>query len=53
MLNKVDPRIASVVKNLAGDKLDIVLIQAEDLMLLEGKTAERALADALEIYKLV
>lgn len=53
MLTKVDPRIAQVVKNMAGDKLDLILIQAEDLMLIEGKSAERALADALDIYKLV
>lgn len=53
MLNKVDPRIAELVTRLAGDKLDVVLIQAEDLMLIEGKKAERALADALELFKIV
>lgn len=52
MLNKVDPRIASLVTKLAGTKLDIVLIRAEDLTK-EGKSPERALADALETFKLV
>lgn len=53
MLSKVDPRIANMVKKLAGDKLDVVLIQAEDLMLLHGKSTERALADALDVFRLV
>lgn len=53
MLKNVDKRIVAIVIKKSGDKLDQVLTQAEDLMLIQGKTAERALADALEIYKLV
>lgn len=53
MLDRVDPRIAEIVKKKAGDKLDIVLVQAEDFVLLEGKSDARALADALEKFKLV
>lgn len=52
MLNVVDWRIAQLVTRLAGDKLDIVLLHAEDLVA-EGKQPERALADALEKFKLV
>jgi hypothetical protein len=52
MLNLVDARIAELTVKLAGDKLDIVVIKAEDLMAL-GKKPERALADALEAFKLV
>lgn len=52
MLNTVDKRIADLTKRLAGDKLDVVLIQAEEYLLL-GKKKERALADALEKFKLV
>lgn len=52
MFNKVDKRIMEITVKLAGDKLADVLSQAEDLMLIEAKDAQRALADALEIYKL-
>lgn len=52
MLNRVNPRIAELVQKKAGDKLDIVLLQAEELVA-QGKTMERALADALEKFKLV
>lgn len=52
MLDLVDPRVAELTRKLAGDKLDIVLIQAEDLVA-KGKSRQRALADALEIFKLV
>jgi alpha-D-ribose 1-methylphosphonate 5-triphosphate synthase subunit PhnI len=54
VLRTVDRRIAAIVKNLAGiEKLGAVVSYAEDLILLQGKTTERALADALEKYKLV
>lgn len=53
MLDQVDKRIAKLVTKLAGDKLDVVLIHAEDLVLLQGKKPERALADSLETFKLV
>lgn len=52
MLDSVDKRIAAIVKKQAGDKLDVVLITAEDLVLLAGKKPERALADALEKYRI-
>jgi hypothetical protein len=52
MLDKVDKRIANLVKAKAGDKLDKVLEAAEELALLEGKTPERSLADALDKYRL-
>lgn len=52
MLETVDPRIAALTRKLAGEKLDIVLIQAEDFAR-QGKSTERALADALETFKLV
>jgi len=53
MLNTVDPRISAIVRRLAGvEKLPAVVDYAEDLILLNGKTTERALADALEKYKL-
>ena len=51
MFDKVDFRIRALVEKLAGDKLDIVLIAAEDLVK-EGKMPERALADALQRFKL-
>lgn len=51
ILKKVDTRIAEIVVKQSGDKLEKVLSQAEDLMLIEAKDAERALADALEIFK--
>jgi hypothetical protein len=53
MLKTVDPRIADMTKRIAGDRLGAVVEFAEDLILLKGKTTERALADALEKYKLV
>lgn len=51
MLEKVDKRIAEIVKKQAKDKLDLVLIEAEDLMK-TGKDCGRALADALEKYRI-
>lgn len=53
ILSLVDGRIAKLVSRLATDKLDLVCIHAEDLVLLKGKSPERALADALESFKLV
>lgn len=52
MLSKVDPRIASIVKSKAGDKLDKVLEAAEYFEEFDKKTPARALADALEQFKL-
>lgn len=52
MLESVDKRIAAVVVKKAGKKLDQVISQAQDLVLIEGKTPARALADALELYNL-
>jgi hypothetical protein len=48
----VDGRISAMVKQLAGDKLEEVLFQAEEYIE-AGRYPERALADALEKYKLV
>ena len=53
MLNTVDSRISAIVRRRAGDKLPAVVDFAEDLILMYGKTTERALADALEKYNLV
>ena len=52
MLKMVDKRIAQIAKDLAGDKLDIVLLHSEELMA-TGKKPARALADALEKFKLI
>lgn len=54
MSNKpTDPRIEAMVVKKAGEKLDLVLTHAEELMVTQGKSHERALADALENFKLV
>jgi hypothetical protein len=50
--SKVDPRISAMVSKLAGDKIEDVLLLAWELTE-SGKQPERALADALEKYKLV
>lgn len=52
MLDKVDKRIAELVKKRAGSKLDQVLATAEQLVTHLEKKPARALADALEFYKL-
>ncbi len=52
MLNKVNIKVYQLAQKLAGDKFDIVLIRAEELVA-EGKKPERALADSLEQLKLV
>lgn len=49
---EIDSRILALAQKLAGDKWDVVQIQAEDLVK-QGKSTERALADALEMFKLV
>ncbi len=48
----VDKRIAELIAKLAGDKLDIVTLKADELAA-EGKSYSRAYADALEAFKLV
>ena len=53
MLKQVDKRIAALATRLAGDKLEQVLTLAQSLVETEGKKPGRALADALETYKLV
>lgn len=53
LLNEVDQRIGAMVRRLAGDKLGSVVFHAEDLILLQGKQPNRALADALETFKLI
>lgn len=53
MLTRVDARIAEIVKKKAGEKLDAVVLHAEELVRTEEKTPARALADALEKMKLV
>ena len=52
MLSKVDKRIAALATKIAGDKLDIVLIRAEEFIA-DGKQPARALADSLESFKLI
>ena len=52
MLKMVDKRIAQIAKDLAGDKLDIVLLHAEELIAV-GKKPARALADSLDKFKLI
>lgn len=44
---KIDPRVMEIVSKIAGDNLSKVLEDAELLVMMEGKTPERALADVL------
>ena len=53
LLRRVDPRIASLFKKIVPkEKLGLIMEAAEHLIF-EGKQEERALADALELFKLV
>lgn len=52
MLSKVDKRVAALAAKLSGDKLDIVVLHANELIA-EGVTPGRALADALEKFNLI
>jgi hypothetical protein len=53
LISELDPRIAAIVRRVSGDKLDQVVFYAEDLILLQGKQPNRAIADSLETFKLV
>jgi len=50
---KINPKVYALFTKLAGDKLEVVRATAVTLAAETGKSPERALADALELYKLV